>query len=218
MKHLFIYLIGISLAFSSCKEKQGKAEDFSYDYFPIEIGHYVTYDVHEIIYDLNSSDETYQIKELIESEITDNLGRPSLRIERYKRATDADDWVIKDVWYSTRTPSNAEKIEENVRYVKMSFPVRTYQEWDGNLYNINSEWLYYYDSIGDSRTINGLEFDETVKVFQRENFNLIEEEEAYEIFAKDVGLVYKKLVDLDFQDNTQTGRIFHQIITGYGKE
>lgn len=203
--------------FSSC-EKRGKAEDFYYDYFPIEIGSYVTYDVEENIYDLQSTSETYQIKELIESEFVDNLGRPSLRIERYKRATADDEWKIKDVWHSTRTTSQAEKTEENVRYVKMSFPIRNYQEWDGNIYNTENEWLYFYDSIGDSRTINGLSFDETVKVVQRENFNLIEQEEAYEIYANGVGLIYRKLIDLDFNDDQTTGRELYQTITSYGKE
>ena len=218
MKHWLNYIgIVVLLTFSSC-EKEGEAEDFYYDYFPIEVGSYVTYDVKETIYDLQVTPESYQLKELIESEFTDNLGRPSLRIERYKRATDADEWEIKDVWYSTRTISNAEKIEENVRYVKMSFPVRDYQEWDGNVYNTENEWLYYYDSIGDSRTINGLAFDETIKVVERENFNLIEQEEAYEIYANGVGLIYRKLIDLDFNDSQTIGRELSQIVTGYGKE
>lgn len=204
--------------FSSCN-KEGEAEDFHYDYFPVEIGTYVVYDVHQIIYDLNSSDERFQIKEVIESEFEDNLGRPSLRIERYKRDSAGDDWKIKDIWYATRTNSQAEKIEENERYVKMVFPVRDYQEWDGNVYNTQSEWLYYYDSIGNSRSINGLSFNETVKVVQRENFNLIEEEFAYEIYAKGVGLIYKELIDVDYSDpSNKTGIELYQTVIEYGKE
>lgn len=218
MKHWFNYIAIILLLFATSCEKQGEAEDFYYDYFPIEIGRYVVYDVDETIYDLQTTSEQYQIKELIESEFTDNLGRPSLRVERYKRATDADDWEIKDVWYFTRTASNAEKVEENVRYVKLSFPVRNYQEWDGNIYNTENEWLYYYDSIGDDRTINGLNFDKTIKVVQRDNSNLIEQEEAYEIYAKNIGLIYRKLIDLDFNNSQITGRELSQTVIGYGKE
>ena len=218
MKTYLTYsILIISIFLSSC-EKKGEAEDFHYEYFPTDIGTYVVYEVDETIYDLQTTQETYQIKELIESEITDNLGRPSLRIERYKRATENDEWEIKDVWYATRTNSQAEKIEENVRYVKLSFPVRDYQEWDGNVYNTENEWLYYYDSIGDSRTINGESFEKTVKVVQRENYNLIEQEDAYEIYAEGVGLIYRKLIDLDFNDNQTTGRELYQKFISNGKE
>lgn len=218
MKNWINYIIiGFVIASYSC-DKKGEAEDFHYEYFPIEIGTYVIYDVDETIYDIQTTSEQYQLKEIIESEFTDNLGRPSLRIERYKRATPADDWEIKDVWHTTRTNSQAEKTEENIRYVKMSFPVRNYQEWDGNTYNTENEWLYYYDSIGDRRNINGISFEETVKVVQRENFNLIEQEEAYEIYAKGVGLIYRKLIDLDFNDDETTGRILYQSVIEHGKE
>ena len=87
MKNWINYIaIVLLINISSC-DKKGEAEDFYYEYFPTEIGAYVIYDIDETIYDLQTTSEQYQIKELIESEFTDNLGRKSLRIERYKRST-----------------------------------------------------------------------------------------------------------------------------------
>ncbi|MFP5471024.1 MAG: hypothetical protein ACLGGV_05465 [Bacteroidia bacterium] len=214
--HILIAFVGF--AFSSCKEKTTKPEDFYYDYFPVEVGSWVTYDVEDTRYDVQITTETYQLKELIESETTDNQGRPSLRMLRYWRTADSLPWEIKDVWLSTRTKSTAEKVEENIRYVKLIFPVRDYQTWDGNIYNNEPEWEYFYDSINEPRAINNLTFDETVKVVQAENFNLIQEQVAYEIYAKNVGLVYRKLINLEYSETITTGRVLYQTVTGYGKD
>jgi hypothetical protein len=213
---LFILLTG--LFFQSCKEKTTQPQDFGYDYFPVEVGSWITYDVEDTRYDVQTITETYQLKELIESETTDNQGRPSLRIVRYWRQTDNDPWEIKDVWLSTRTKSTAEKVEENVRYVKFVFPIRDYQTWNGNIYNSEPEWEYYYDSINEPRVVNNIAFDETIKIVQAENFNLIQEQDAYEIYAKNVGLVYRKLINLEYNQSLTTGRVLYQTVTGYGKD
>jgi hypothetical protein len=218
LKNPILYSLIALLAFVSCKQKTGEAEDFNYDYFPVEIGSWVTYSVTDTRYDVQTITETYQLKEILDAEITDNLGRPSIRIERYWRQSDNDPWEIKDIWYATRTNSVAEKIEENIRFVKMVFPVRDYQEWDGNVYNNYPEWEYYYDSIEEPRVVNNLTFDNTVKVVQAENFNLIQEQDAYEIYAKNIGLIYRKLIDIEYNGNQKTGRELYQTITGFGKD
>jgi hypothetical protein len=209
---LILLLIAVS-----CKPKPTEVEDFMYEYFPVEVGTWVTYDVIDTRYDVQTITETYQLKEVIDSEIKDAQDRPALRIARYWRKNDNDPWDIKDIWVSTRTTSTAEKVEENVRFVKLVFPVRSYQTWDGNIYNTKPEWEYFYDSIGNSRLINNIEFDETVKVVQIENFNLIQEQDAYEIYGKNVGLIYRKLIDIDYSSSNKVGRELYQTVTGYGK-
>lgn len=217
MKNVTYSILIILLIAVACKPKPTEVEDFMYEYFPVEVGTWVTYDVIDTRYDVQTSSETYQLKEIIDSEIKDAQDRPALRIARYWRKNDNDPWEIKDIWVSTRTTSMAEKVEENVRYVKLVFPVRSYQTWDGNVYNTKPEWEYFYDSIGNSRIINNIDFDETVKVVQIENFNLIQEQDAYEIYAKDIGLIYRKLIDIDYSTSNKVGRELYQTVTGYGK-
>lgn len=212
-----VFIISL-LSLISCKEKFSEPEDFGYEYYPSKVGTWVTYDVTDTQYDVQVITEIYQLKELIESETVDNLGRPSLRIVRYWRKTENDPWEIKDVWLSTVTKSTAEKTEENQKYIKMTFPVRKYQTWDGNAYNDYEEWDYYYDSISEPRIVNNISFDETVKIVQAENFNLIQEQDAYEIYAKNIGLIYRKLINLEYQNDITTGRILYQTLTGYGKD
>jgi hypothetical protein len=217
IKNVTYSILILLLIAVSCKPKPTEVEDFMYEYFPIEVGTWVTYDVIDTRYDVQTITETYQLKEVIDSEIRDAQDRPALRIARYWRKNDNDPWDIKDIWVSTRTTSTAEKVEENVRFVKLVFPVRSYQTWDGNVYNTKPEWEYFYDSIGNSRIINNIEFDETVKVVQIENFNLIQEQDAYEIYAKNVGLIYRKLIDIEYSTGNKVGRELYQTVTGYGK-
>lgn len=187
-------LIVSFLLFQSCKEESGVPAKFYYNYFPVEVGSWVEYDVTHIVLDEVSGvyDTTrYQLQELIESSFIDNQGRPSLRIERYWRDTDTDPWTIKDVWYSTRTSTKAEKIEEDYRYLKLIFPVKENEDWNGNVYNTKDAEEYEYEYVHEPDVFGSLNFDSTAKVLQRFEYNFVEEDEAYEKYATGVGLIEK---------------------------
>jgi len=217
---LFIVLLLFVL---SCKKEEEPAMNFYYDYFPEQVGTWVESDVVYIVVDEISAlyDTTeYQLREIIESTFIDNQGRPSLRIERYWRTSDTLPWVIKDIWYATRTTTQAEKIEEDVRYLKMVFQVNGDKKWNGNVYNTLSETECEYDQIHEPLTLGSLSFDSTVKVSQRNNYNFIEEDEAYEVYAMNVGLIKKldKYFYISYvSGNPQyNGYSYLQTITGYG--
>lgn len=218
-------LLIILLLFAfSCKKEEEPPMNFYYDYFPERVGTWVESDVIYIEVDEISAyyDTTrYQLREIIESTFIDNQGRPSLRIERYWRTADSLPWVIKDIWYATRTSTQAEKIEENVRYLKMTFQVNAEKKWNGNIYNTLDATEYEYDQIHEPLVLSSLNFDSTVTVSQRFNYNFIEEDEAYEIYAMDVGMIKK--LDKYFYityvaGNPQyNGYSYSQIVTAYGQ-
>ena len=166
-----------------------------YNYFPNNIGHWVVYQVDSLVWDGNNSGflTTYhfQIKEIIESNFNDNSGRPTQRIERYTRACDTCDWVIKNVWYSNLTKSSAEKVEENNRYIKLIFPVKLNSTWNGNAYNSLGEWDYSYTSVNVNAKVNTNSFDSTATVLQYADSNMIVKDFSTESYAKNVGLIYK---------------------------
>jgi hypothetical protein len=215
------YLALLVLVLVSCKKEKPVVEDFGYEYFPNEIGYWVEYDVTEINHDITSDTSIYQLREQISAFFFDQQGRKTQRVERFWRTSSADEWVIKDVWHANLTTRTAEKVEENIRFVKLNFPIRTTSKWDGNAFNTQREWLYEYDSLHAPRTISGLYLDSTIKVVQRDNFNLVEYEKAYEIYAKHVGLVKKELIDLDINNfnpqNIVKGKELYQYMTNYGK-
>ena len=126
------------LFFSSCKKETELPVDMGYKYFPVNTGHWVTYDVDSISYnDFTGQVDsfTFQIREVVESVFTDNEGRETQRLERYKRWNDTSAWFLKDVWMVNLTATTAEKVEENIRIIKLIFPPKDNEKWDGNLYN-----------------------------------------------------------------------------------
>ncbi|MFH1321174.1 MAG: hypothetical protein ABII90_11040 [Bacteroidota bacterium] len=214
----------------SCKKDVAPPIDMGYGYFPTEIGKWIIYDVDSTVYD-GFYDTVityqYQIKEVVESTFIDNQGRETQRIERYKRLNSSLQWIIKDVWFSNRTTSTAEKVEENVRFIKLTFPVNLGNSWDGNSFNTMDEWNYEYTEVDAPCTINTLLFDSTATVLQIYEENLIEKQYYLEKYAKNVGLIYKELIDvadnsseIDFEKplmtRISTGVIFTMRINSYG--
>lgn len=182
--------------YASCKkEKETINVDLGYEYFPVKVGSFVIYQVDSLFYnDFTSTIDTFrfQVKEKIAGSFTDLSDRPSLRIERYYRKNESEDWIVKDIWYSNRTPNSAEKVEENIRFVKIVFPLKKDLSWDGNRFNTLGEQNYQIAKLHEFFQLNGLTFDSIINVSQAADSNLIEKKLAYEIFAKHVGLVYKK--------------------------
>ncbi len=206
----------------ACKKDPVSTIDYHYNYFPIDVGTWMEYEVVEINHAGGVSDTNeYLLREEITEEFVDLEGRTTYRIERFWRTLPTDAWAMKDVWYANRTQTTAERVEENIRYTKMVFPVNSSKYWDGNAFNTENEWEFSYDSIHDEKEYNNLTFDSTVTVEWEENFNVVEYEVGWEVYAKNVGLIYKKMADLDINNAMVTdinqGYEIEMTITAYGK-
>lgn len=186
-----------------------------YSYFPTEIGVWTEYEVREIVHNIDVGSDTtyYYLKEIVAEEFIDNQGRVSFRIERFKKDSLNGSYSISDVWYSNLTSKTAEKVEENIRFVKLTFPISSSKSWDGNAYNTEIEWEYEYDSLHVERTYNNLYFDSTIKVLQIDNFNPIQQQLAFEVYANYVGLIRKSYVNIENGD----GRELEMTIIDYGR-
>jgi hypothetical protein len=222
MNRLLYTVFASIIVFFGCKKSNNESVNYYYGYFPLEVDAWVEYDVLDIIHSELGSDTTvYQLKEITTEEFLDNEGRLTYRIERYWRDDSNANWSIKDVWYSNKTTTTAEKVEENVRFTKLIFPINTAKYWDGNAFNNLEEWEYYYDSLHKPKLINNLSFDSTITVIQRDNQNVVEYEKVKEIFAIDIGLIYKSHIDLDINLSNildiNSGRELEMIVTAYGK-
>ena len=153
---LLFLLVVIASGIFSCK-KDGKVPNMGYNYFPDKQGMYVVYDVDSFYYDdFNDVVDTtkFLLKEKIESIYTDNQGRPTIRLERYVKYYDtlvpysSMPWTLRDIWAENKTASTTEKVEENQRYIKLAFPVKEAQTWDGNAQNnlgADNYSYYFYD-------------------------------------------------------------------------
>lgn len=177
------------------------SSSFQTDYYPLRVGQYAIFDVDSIrFFDVTLTSDTahYQIKELLDSMFTDNTGKPAFRVNRMKRKNDSATWETTDIWTTNLTPTTAEKVEENQRFIKLLFPVADGKSWNGNAY-INTtgnlaylaNWNYTYSDVNVSKHINIATFDSTVTVTAEDEQNLIQKDFEQEIYGARKGLLYK---------------------------
>lgn len=197
-----------------CKSKTETPPDVGYDYAPTNIGKYVVYDVDSTVYGDFHHDTTYykyRIKEQLAEVITDNQGRPAIKLIRYIKkynplvSYDNMLWIIKDVWTYTKTKTTLEVVEEDVRFTKLAFPANAEASWNGNAQNTMGEWDYIYNYVNNAETINGTAFDNVLYVEQKDDKskNAIHRQFYIEKYAKNVGLVYREIKDLYSNTVTQ---------------
>ncbi len=208
-------IIFLSIFFFSCKKSNNENAKMYYSYFPTEINSWVEYEGRRVIHvaDLGTDTSYFYLKEIITEEFIDNEGRTTFRIERFEKDSMNQEYILKDVWYSNITNTTAEKVEENIRFTKLIFPISGSKTWDGNAFNTLEKWQYEYDSLHLPRTYNNLDFDSTIKVMQIENVNLFQTQIAFEVYANYVGLVRKSYKNID-NDN---GSELELTVINYGK-
>ncbi len=194
-----IFSLAIFILFACKKDPVPK---YHHEYFGLEEGRFVVYDVMEIDHDqaLAQHDTTiYQLKTYWGQTYEDNLGRDAREFFRFKRNSPTDSWVMSDLWTGIIDGIRAELIEENQRVVKLVFAPTLSKVWDANAYNLDDEQECYYRELHQDTTLNSIFVDSTLVVEQESYYNLIDSVRKYEVYQKGVGLVYKHFVDNHYQ-------------------
>ena len=196
---LYIFFLISIFIFSCSKKEEVIPPDLGYDYAGLEVGRYIIYDVDSFYYDdfTDTIDTSYfKIKEVVDSKFTDLEGDEAFKIIRYRKENDTTAWELIDVWNSKITTTNFQKVEENVRFVKLIFPVKKNKTWNGNSMNNLASMEYEYTVIDNAEVIGGNTLNSVLTVLQYEFSPLIEENFFQEKYAKGVGMVYKKSVEI----------------------
>lgn len=216
MKKAFFLLCCALLVLSCKKNKTEPAPDLGYSYYPGRIHSYIVYDMDSIVYRQLPVQDTqrfkFQIKEVMDTLITDNQNRPTIKIIRYRKNYSATipysamSWTVQDVWTANKTNTNIQVVEENIRYTKLAFPAKKNTQWNGTAFTTLGETDYNYSTFDSSMAINGNSFLKTATVVQSSNTNAIESEYFAEIYARDVGMIYKEETSYKY---SQAGGIAH---------
>lgn len=222
MKKYTFLLLCLTVLLTACKDKTEIEEvmtDFGYDYFPLEIGKYRIYQVDSIVYDIGSGGlilkNTNQVfvRERITDTLQDNLGQTTYRIERSTRSDENESWEIKDIWLALNTAEQAEQIEENLRFIKLIFPIKQGEIWDptrfidnttiipvaGESVEVFKSWSSEVISLKESGQIGSLDFEDVLTVLHADSENVIERRYVEERYARGVGLIFKSQQILDTQ-------------------
>jgi len=253
MQHKVSFIAFITAVFclvNACKKNETDTfdGDYGYSYFPDDSGHFVIYQIDSVIYDDFNGivrTSTIYLKESIGEQFIDNLGRKAKRIVRSYSNVDStiQNWETSNVYYMVRNTLVAERVEENLRYIKMVFPNDDNQKWLGNKYLMSPppyiidtsnysvrDWKFTISRRDREYLINAARYDSTLTITQIQDSSAIYKTFVKEIYARNVGLIYKEnwiLTSQDtlkirlqypWQDRADRGFIIRQHVIDYGKE
>lgn len=194
---------------------------FGYEYFPMEEGRYVEYEVMDILHDDDAGqhDTTrYILKTVVGEVVEDNEGRSARKMYRYSYDVNTGELLDERVWTQIIDGGRAEVVEENQRKIRLVFAITLDKEWDVNAFNTGDEQEVFYDEIHKSYS----NFDSTVTVEYEDFLSLIDYERKYEIYGNHVGLIKRSFKDLRIEnfDTLQvvSGTELHYELIDYGIE
>ena len=198
-------------------------------YFPLKTGNWVEYEVDSIVH--YDSDDFYSVdtaignfhfyyREVVDASFTDGEDETAFLINRYKRDYDSLPWTLMNVWTAKVTNFAAQRVEDNIRFLRLQFPLNSTSDWNGNAYNFFPEEEYSYEDLYEPRQYGSLYFDSTVTVMQNDFLSHINRIYKKEIYGAHTGLLYKEIDSVNTR-NTSNGTIilngleYRFNITGY---
>lgn len=216
IKIYFILLVIIS----SCKPIDYDNINYYYNYFPLQINQEKEFLVTNIVHSSFGRDtSSYFLKEIITDYNINIEGDTVYTLERYWKVDSSLSYEIKDVWTSKKNLGAGYLNEENITYTKLIFPLSLNIYWNGNAFNNLDYQEYSIESINIPFQLNDLIFDSTVTVIQNYKSNLLEFENAKEIYATGIGLIYKEDVQLEINSGNLSdinqGYEYYQEIINY---
>jgi hypothetical protein len=223
-------LIIITASLFSCKDKKEEfASEKLSEYIPLQPGKYITYRLDSLVYTNFGTvavTRRYQVKHVVDAQITDNEGRPSYRVYTY--ITDSagiQPWTASGSYFITPLTSQTEVIDDNMRVVKLHLPIKEGYQWPGNTYlsddpyypsydfnndNDIKSWDFTYDVFEPATSYRGHNYTDVFTVIQQDDhanapvtdinsygFNT----QSVEKYSKNIGLVYRKYELWDYQTN-----------------
>ena len=227
-KFHFIFLLVAAMAIFSCK----KSSDVNFqsaqltDYLNLAPGKFVTYRLDSLEFVNFGTQRTtvsYQAMDVIDTLITDNLGRPTWRVNRFlSDTTGTAPWVFNETYMITPTRNDVELVENNLRFIKLVLPVLDGFNWQGDSYidtdkdtvitndpdlSYFADWNYVYDSVGMPYTTLGGVVNNSVIVNETNQYYGDSTNPAtvsgvtysQEVYGKGIGLIYKNLTYWVFQ-------------------
>jgi hypothetical protein len=239
-----VLAISLVVAVTSCKKTvnfkstpaySGSLTDF---WTTLQPGKYVTYRLDSLnfyFYGQMDTITSYLAKDSVEDSTIDAAGNKVWLVTRYMSDTTGSNWNPGETYTVTPSTQKIEMNEDNLRTIKIAFPIDDGFSWTGNTYLPYAPYQDYFDFSDDSHlslgtwnftyqnvdqpyAVGSLGFDSTITVIQvADSLNVpilnptgfASKTYWVETYAKHVGLVYRHTEMWEYQpptpDGTQSG-------------
>ena len=210
-----VFVIAFSFIFViSCqKEETAKSEIFyGYAYAPLKVGQEQIFKIDSIIFnEFTAQKDTlvlFQKRTLIDS-FTSEDGHLIYRLKIEERFSDSLPWREKRMDKLFRNDICFELTTDNIPKIALVFPISNNISWNANVLNTEAEQQYTYKNVNQSFFFNGKNYDSTLTVVQMQEENLIEKHYTTERYANNLGLFFRKDINLrtTFDGDTISGYI-----------
>ncbi len=211
---LFSTLAVITLIISCSKETEPVDENtFGYDFFPITKGKSWIYASDSIIYDNGGSKvDTFSsfIKEEVGDSFVDETGITVYKLNRYFKRNPTDVWSRTNTWTTYTDKTRAIRTEENLKFIKLVFPLKKGLRWAGNVFldedikidvagesiEAYKNWKHRMEEIDEDFSFNGSNV-KSVRVNLVDDASIIDRRKVTEYYGKGIGLLKKEMIILD---------------------
>ena len=125
---IFFLLLG-------CTSETEPFEIEGLNFYPTDVGHFISYDVTETTYALRTEPQTidYQVKERVTGVFKEaENGNPTVyQISRFQRTDASENWSLDEVWTFRKDNQRVIKTESGTPFVILTFPFSRWQnlEW-----------------------------------------------------------------------------------------
>jgi len=211
---LFSTLAVIALIISCSKETEPVDEStFGYDFFPITKGKSWIYASDSILYDNGGSKvDTFSsfIKEEVGDSFVDETGITVYKLNRFFKRNPTDVWSRTNTWTTYTDKTRAIRTEENLKFIKLVFPLKKGLRWDGNVFldedikidvagesiEAYKNWKHRMEEIDEDFSFNGSNV-KSVRVNLVDDASIIDRRKVTEYYGKGIGLLKKEMIILD---------------------
>jgi hypothetical protein len=224
MKYLLVGLVFLL----GCSEDEPENQETDSQYFPLQTGLFQIYQVDETVYtELNSPEVLeYELKTEVVDSFANLEGGFTFVIHRSTRKTESDPWQFQEAWSARTNAYQAVMTEGNISYVRIAFPAIKNKEWNGNALNSLEMDSYLLESVGKPFELStNLEFNDVLVIKQEDELNELIRDQREEVYARNVGLIYKKSIVLNYCDDSgcfgqqviNDGTEYIQVLKEYGQ-
>lgn len=228
MKHFVRYLLIGLAVLSGCSDEEPENKGKGEVYFPLRTGFYQVYDVEETIYTELDPPESfvYELKNEVVDSFPNQEGDFTYVIHRSTRPTGSDPWEFQEVWSARTNDLQAVLTEGNISFVQIMFPVAKNKAWNANALNSLGDDSYMIESVGNSYELDtDLEFTDVLIINQEDETNQLIRDQREEVYARNVGLIYKISIVLNYCDEVpcfgqgiiNDGVEYVQVLKEYGQ-
>ena len=210
MKLWLVILATVTVSLGSCKKQTEVLTVSGPEYFGYQPGQIRYYRCDSTLFNsFNVQNPVVKrqfiIKEHVAGKFTDLAGNEALRLEQSISFNNDTTYSFFGIVTIQISNLDVEFVQDNRRFLSLSFPVKALKSWDGNLFNDLDRQRFIYTSVNEPFSNGFINFENTTSVNKKDEITIISEKTQNYVYGKGYGLVEKDISNIDIDGAKKDG-------------